>query len=253
VLSFNPANFNGNMAFDTSLSVHITGSATFPDVGSLNNQATVSATVDDNPSDNTAVASIVVQDNPPVASNDGPYGTPFNTPITISAPGVLGNDTDPNGDALTAVLVSGPAHGTLTLSADGSFTYTPAPGYTGSDSFTYKANDGTLDSNVATVSLTVSNSPPVASNDSYSGPSDATLTVIAPGVLANDSDVDGDSLSAVLVSGPAHGTLTLNADGSFSYRPAPGYFGSDSFTYKANDGTFDSNVATVSLTIINAP
>jgi uncharacterized repeat protein (TIGR01451 family) len=201
---------------------------------------------------NVATVFLTVTDQAPVANNDS-YAATENTSLTISAPGVLGNDTDPNGDALTAVLVSGPAHGTLTLSADGSFTYTPAPGYTGSDSFTYKANDGTLDSNVATVSLTVSNSPPVASNDSYSGPSDATLTVIAPGVLANDSDVDGDSLSAVLVSGPAHGTLTLNADGSFSYRPAPGYFGSDSFTYKANDGTFDSNVATVSLTIINAP
>ena len=77
---------------------------------------------------------------------------------------MLGNDTDVDGDTLTAVLVSGPAHGTLTLNADGSFTYTPDANYNGSDSFTYKANDGSADSNVATVSLTVSavNDAPVA-------------------------------------------------------------------------------------------
>ena len=69
------------------------------------------------------------------------------------------------------------------------------------------------------------------------------------GVFANDSDLDGDSLSAVLVSGPAHGTLTLNADGSFIYTARDNYNGSDSFTYKANDGNADTNVSTVSLTI----
>ncbi len=73
------------------------------------------------------------------------------------------------------------------------------------------------------------------------------MTIAAAGVLGNDSDVDGDSLTAVLVSGPAHGTLTLNADGSFTYTPDANYHGSDSFTYKANDGSLDSNVATVSL------
>ena len=100
---------------------------------------------------------------------------------------------------------------------------------------------------MATVTSTVTpvNDAPVAVADSYSTDEDTALTVAAPGVLANDTDVDGDPLTAVMVSDPAHGTLTLNADGSFVYTPAANYNGADSFTYKANDGTADSNVATV--------
>src|SRR6185437_12906686 len=99
---------------------------------------------------------------------------------------------------------SGPAHGALTLNANGSFTYTPAANYNGADSFTYKANDGTADSNVATVSLTVTavNDAPVAGSDSYTTAEDTPLSVAASGVLSNDTDVDGDALHTVLVSGP---------------------------------------------------
>src|SRR5439155_128949 len=158
-----------------------------------------------------------------------------------SAPGVLANDTDPDGDTKTAVLVSGPLHGTLTLNANGSFTYTPAVNYNGPDSFTYKANDGTLTSNVATVAITVVavNNAPDAANDSNTLPYTTLFRASAPGVLANDTDPDGDPKTAVLVSSPSHGTLTLNADGSFTYTPAANYNGPDSFTYKANDGTVD--------------
>ena len=112
--------------------------------------------------------------------------------------GVLANDTDADGNTLTAAVVSGPSHGTLTLNANGSFTYTPAAGYHGADSFTYKANDGAADSNVATVSLTINavNHAPVAVNDSYSLNQDTVLSVAAPGVLANDTDADGNTLTA---------------------------------------------------------
>jgi hypothetical protein len=96
------------------------------------------------------------------------------------------------------------------------------------------------------------NTPPVANNDSYSTTEDATLSVAAPGVLGNDSDAESDPLTAVLVSGPSNGSLTLNADGSFSYTPVANFSGSDSFTYLANDGQADSNVATVSLTVVSA-
>jgi VCBS repeat-containing protein len=155
------------------------------------------------------------------------------------------------GTALTALLVSGPAHGTLTLNGNGSFTYTPDADYNGPDSFTYKVNDGQSDSNVATVSLTVSavNDAPTADADAYAVDEDQSLTIAAPGVLGNDGDVDGDPLGAVLVSGPAHGTVNLHADGSFTYTPNANYHGSDSFTYKANDGQSDSNVATVAITV----
>src|SRR5204862_283771 len=127
------------------------------------------------------------------------------------------------------------------------FSYVPAANYNGPDSFTYKANDGQADSGVATVSITITgvNDAPVAVNDSYITPEDTTLNVLATGVLANDSDVDGDSLNAIVVSPPAHGSLTLNTSGSFSYVPAANYNGPDSFTYKANDGQADSRIATL--------
>src|SRR4029450_6757832 len=113
--------------------------------------------------------------------------------------GVLSNDTDVDANSLTAIQVSGPAHGSLTLNVNGSLTYTPAANYNGPDSFTYKANDGTVDSNVATVSLTVNavNDAPVAVNDSYNTNEDAPLNISAPGVLSNDTDVDGNSLTAI--------------------------------------------------------
>ncbi len=187
---------------------------------------------------------------PPVANNDS-YNTSEDLPLTIAAPGVLVNDTDPNSDPLTAILVSGPSHGSLAFNANGSFTYTPAANYFGPDSFTYKANDGRLDSNIATVSISVNplNDAPVANNDSFSTNEDTPLTAAAPGVLGNDTDVENDPLSAILVSNPSHGTVTLNSNGSFTYAPNSNFNGTDSFTYKANDDSLDSNTATVSITI----
>src|SRR5207253_797573 len=182
-----------------------------------------------------------------------PYTTPEDTTLTVTAPGVLANDTDVDDDPLTAILVDGPAHGTLNLNSDGSFTYTPALNYNGPDSFTYKANDGQADSPTnATVSITVTpvNDAPVAANDdSYTTAEDTQLTVSAEGRRVEEGDVDGDALSAVLVSNPTHGTLTLNGDGSFTYMPALNFNGIDSFTYKASDDQAQSGVATVTITV----
>ncbi len=91
------------------------------------------------------------------------------------------------------------------------------------------------------------NDPPVAVADSYNMNQDTTLNVAAPGVLANDSDSNGDSLTATLVSDVSNGTLVLNADGSFTYEPVPGFIGDDTFTYNASDGTDDSNTVTVTI------
>ena len=163
--------------------------------------------------------------------------------------GVLANDSDPQALALSAILVSGPTNGSLILNTNGSFSYTPNANYFGADSFTYQANDGLANSNVAIVSLTVNALPPVATNDSFSTTVNTPLNVAASGVLGNDSDPQALALSAIPVSGPTNGSLTLNANGSFSYTPNANYFGSDSFTYQANDGLANSTVATVSLTI----
>jgi hypothetical protein len=185
----------------------------------------------------------------PVANNDS-YSTPFNTALVKNAAtGVQANDT---GTSLTTNLVSGPTHGTLTLNGDGSFTYTPVSTYAGADSFTYHNTDGFLRvSNTATVSLTVGNpAAPVANNDSYTTAYQTTLNVSTPGVLTNDTGTG--TLTTALVTGPAHGALIFNSNGSFVYTPNAGYAGADSFTYHTSD-TYGqtSGTATVSLTVGN--
>lgn len=194
----------------------------------------------------------LVENSPPVAQQDS-YSVDWNETLTVSAPGVLGNDIDADGDVMTAVLADGPSHGTLQLSPNGSFTYAPGPDYHGTDSFTYRAFDGTAHSALATVSIAVvpPNLPPSAVGDSYSVSWNRTLQVAAPGVLGNDSDPNGDPLTAVWESGPSHGSLTLHANGSFSYTPTTGFVGSDTFRYRASDGALFSEIATVTIDVVN--
>lgn len=171
--------------------------------------------------------------------------------VTV-ANGVLVNDSDPEGATLTAILVEAPEHGTLSLNSDGSFTYTPVANFSATDAFTYKASDGQRESGSTTVTLLVQGleDAPVGVNDSYGLDQGGVLNVSAAnGVLKNDSDVDADTLTAVLVSNPSNGTLTLNANGSFVYEPADTFVGTDTFTYHANDGFFDSNTVTVTITV----
>jgi cyclophilin family peptidyl-prolyl cis-trans isomerase len=282
--------------------------------------------------------------------------------------GVLQNDADADGDALSAIVVAGPQHGTLTLDSDGGFLYKPEPGYNGSDSFQYKANDGNADSNVATVSVNVipySHAPQgnyrcvgleapnsytlevadfgftdpkdtpadaftrvkivalptagvlaldgapvaagdfvsvediaagklilnytagvphpsfifqvedsgstengganldpepktltfdfaaVAQDDSFSVNENAVLSVNAIlGVLANDSDVDGEQFITSIVASPLHGSLQLQYDGSFVYTPDADFSGIDAFQYQASDGYVLGNVATVTINVV---
>jgi ELWxxDGT repeat protein len=200
---------------------------------------------------NIATVSITVTpvNDPPVAVNDS-YITAEDTALIVPAPGVLGNDSDVEGSILAAILVSGPLHGVLTLSANGSFVYTPSLNFNGADGFTYRATDGSLTSGVVTAVIAVNavNDPPVAANDVYSTEVDTPLTIAAPGVLGNDSDVEGP-LTAAVVTGPVNGTLTLNANGSFTYTPAANFTGTDTFSYAASDGAATSAPATVTLTV----
>jgi hypothetical protein len=194
---------------------------------------------------------IDVQDRAPSAANDA-YTVLHGRLLTVPAAGVLSNDTDPDGDPLSAALVQPPAHGTLTWNGDGSFGYTSDLSFTGYDSFTYAANDGVAQSYPATVTIFVTNTAPTVASRSYSMSHNGTLSVIAPGVLTDDADAEGDALTAVVVSQPAHGTLNLYPDGSFTYVPAFNYAGADSFTFKANDGAWDSNISTITLNITNS-
>jgi VCBS repeat-containing protein len=189
-----------------------------------------------------------------LATNTAPVGAADNYAATkdteLDGASVLANDTDADGDALTAVLVSGPAHGTLSLASNGTFAYTPTSGYSGPDSFTYKASDGVAQSAATTVSINVvdpaSDRAPAGTADAYDVPHAGTLN--AASVLANDSDPDGDALTAVLVSGPAHGTLTFASGGTFTYVADATSVGPDSFTYEATDGLLSSAPVTVTLT-----
>lgn len=184
----------------------------------------------------------------PLAVNDS-YATPVNSALAVVAPGVLGNDQNPLSGTMTAAVVNGPTHGTLTLNSSGSFTYTPAGGYVGADQFTYRASNGT-NSNVATVALEVTPIGPTAVDDSYRTPLETTLTISAPGVLGNDLNPGGDALTATLVDTPTFGSVTLNANGSFSYTPDVEFVVEDSFTYRANNGQ-ESNAATVTIAVTN--
>ena len=138
--------------------------------------------------------------------------------------------------------MSGPANGTLVLNANGTFTYTPNANFNGTDSFVYQVTDGNGGSAQATVDITVNsvNDGPVAVNDSFSTDEDTayTATLNVNDLLLNDSDLDGDSLSVspTPVSGPASGTLVLNADGTFTYTPDANFNGTDSFVYQVTDG-----------------
>jgi WD40 repeat protein len=192
-------------------------------------------------------------DPPPVANNDS-YTLLHDRSLSTDAYyGVLTNDVDNNGLSLSAALVSGPTHGTLQFNTDGSFVYTPNAHWTGTDSFQYYAEDSLSQSNTATVTLTVNDPGTITTQpSSYNVQQGQVLSAdVSTGVLANDSDSDGDSLSANLVSGPSNGTLQFNPDGSFTYTPNAGYVGNDSFSYTATDGVSTSAPTTVSLSVTN--
>lgn len=208
------------------------------------------------PSVNVATITVTVTaaNDPPVAANDA-FTVAAGGTLTIATPGVLGNDSDVDTSpaSLTATRVDTVAHGTLTLDTGGGFTYQPAAGFVGTDTFTYRASDGSAQSNLATVTIIVMKAAvdpaPIAQNDSFSVVTGTPLTIAAPGVLANDTDPDGHPLTAVLVTGPTHGRLDLSANGVFTFTPDSGYAGPDSFTYRATDGAQPSNVATAAITV----
>jgi hypothetical protein len=186
---------------------------------------------------------------PPVASNDN-YTVTQGLVLNVPAPGVLANDT--GGSApLSALLVTGPTHGILNLNTNGGFVYTPTNNFAGTDTFTYRATDGVTNSSPATVTVTVvPEIPPVANNDTYTLTANSTFSVQAPGVLGNDYQTNGNPLTAVLVSGPTNGTLTLTNNGGFTYIPSGGFSGQDGFVYRATDGVANSSNATVTLSVL---
>lgn len=170
----------------------------------------------------------------------------------VPPPGVLGNDLDLDGGA-TAVLDSSPTHGTVTLRSDGGYTYKPNAGYVGTDVFRYHATSRLLSSLSTPVTITITNAVPVAVADAYAATAGEPLVVPAPGVLKNDIDADGDGLAAEVVTGVAHGTLSLSKTGGFTYTAIATFGGVDSFTYRTWDGVAWSAPAAVALTVSLPP
>ncbi len=198
----------------------------------------------------TNCATLTLVNRPPVARDDA-YTTPEDVPLSVAAPGVMVNDSDPDGDAITAMLLTNPTNGTVILNPDGSFRYIPATNFAGLDVFTYKVNDGLLSSLPATVLIKVEPRPdcPIARDDNYTARKNVTLTVTLPGVLANDTDPDNDVLTAVLVAATTNGTLALLPNGSFTYLPNLNFVGVDHFRYQARDASCGSDEALVTITV----
>jgi len=165
---------------------------------------------------------------------------------------VLDNDIDPEGEPLTAALVDGPSHAaSFTLNEDGSYSYTPEPGYVGTDTFTYTASAGGGTSAPILVTITLTNTLPVAESEEPT----IHMGVLLDGtILDNISDADDDPLTTALVTDTEHGILTLNPDGTYTYEPVEGFVGTDSFTFSVADGQIDAEPVegTVTFTITNS-
>ena len=182
--------------------------------------------------------------------NDAPAATSLSLTTnedTVKTGSLAGTDVD--GNTLSFAKVTDPGHGAVVINVQtGAYTYTPAANFNGSDSFSFKVNDGVVDSAAATVSITVNaiNDAPAATSLSLTTNEDTVKT----GSLAG-TDVDGNTLSFAKVTDPGHGTVVVNAQtGAYTYTPAANFNGSDSFTFKVNDGTLDSATATVSINVV---
>ncbi len=191
----------------------------------------------------------------PIANNDT-YETEENEPLMLNAPGLISNDQDMDETDTIAIVVDSinePANGDIQVFPNGAFTYAPPMGWSGTDSFTYRVTDGKDESNDGTVTITVidTNTPPVAADDSGSAGFE-TMTTIE--VLSNDNDDNGDELtvSGVDTTG-TNGTAVITEDNTITFTPASGFSGTTTFTYTNNDGSVDSEPATVTITVEAQP
>ena len=220
-----------------------TDSFTYTIADSLSQTATASVTI-------TVVNAGYTQ--PPFVVDDAVF-TPVDTAVSIP---VLANDLGFSGNPLTATVGNQPRSGVVTDDGTGTFVYTPNAGFVGVDSFTYAAADGVGGSATATVTVNVGRyfNDPLVGRDYYDATKDSPL-VVSPqwGVLSNDFDRDGDSMTAAVTQQPAHGSVVMASDGSFVYTPAAGFLGQDVFSYTATDSTTAASTTTVTITVKVAP
>src|SRR3990167_3610085 len=234
------------------------GSYTYTPPVDFNGSDSVNYTVTDGSATDTGTLNITVSpaNDPPVAVDDAitvAEDTPFTSIVDLDA-----NDTDLDGDALTVVpgTFTTTAGGTIVIAADGSYTYTPPTDYTGADSVNYTVTDGTA-TDVGTLNITVgpANDPPVAVDDAITVAEDTTFTSIVD-LDANDTDLDGDSLTVVpgTFTTTQGGTIVIAANGSYTYTPPVNFNGSDSVNYTVTDGSApDTGTLNITITPANDP
>jgi hypothetical protein len=238
-----------------TLSVDPGGSFTYMPAANSHGVITFTYTISDT-HDAFATATVTVTVN---AVNDLPdgvadsYQTAEDTPLWVDAPGLLENDDDVDGDALSVSAHTQPANGAAAVNPDGSFDYTPDANFFGQDNFNYTVcDDGApqlCDTAAVTITVVAVSDDPTAIDDSYITQEDTPLSIAAPGVLHNDFDADGDPILVESYTQPAHGSLAMSPDGSFTYTPDADYTGQDTFTYTISDGQGGSATATVTISV----
>ncbi|RBQ11287.1 tandem-95 repeat protein, partial [Pedobacter miscanthi] len=210
-------NYNGDDTFTVTVSDGKGGTAT----------VTVPVTI-------TPVNDVPVATAPAITTSED---TPVNGIITAS---------DIDGDALTFAVTTAPAHGTMVINPDGTYTYTPEPNYNGNDTFTVTVSDGKGGTATVTIPVTVTpvNDAPIATAPAITTSED---TPFNGSITA--SDIDGDALSYAVTTAPAHGTVVINADGTYIYTPEPNYNGNDTFTVTVSDGKGGTATVTIPVTV----
>ncbi|MGQ0598680.1 tandem-95 repeat protein, partial [Aquabacterium sp.] len=223
-----------------SVSVNSDGSFSYTPTANFHGSDSFTVTVSDGQG-GTATSTISINVTPlndaPVTSNVNATGAE-DTPITDQVSG-----SDVEGDTLSYAKASDPSHGSVTVQADGSFSYTPTANYNGTDSFTVTVSDGQSGSATSTVSITVTavSDAPVMSTDTLSATAEPSVTWASSALLSGASDPDGGTLGLRIVQGPQHGTLAMAGNGQLTYTAASGYTGTDSFSYEAFDGQLASS------------
>ena len=205
---------------------------------------------DGNGGTDTATVFVLVDGGPPPVASDDSAITPEDTPVVIV---VLTNDTDADGDVLTVTSTTQPTYGTVTNNADGTVTYTPNANYNGTDTFTYTISNNYGGTDIATVTVTVTpvNDDPVANDDYFTIPVDS-VDIHIDELLANNTDVDGDTLIVTSTTQPTYGTLSMN-NGTMTYTPNVGFLGTDTFEYTISDGNGGTDTATVFVLVDGGP
>ncbi|MCY2963257.1 MAG: Ig-like domain-containing protein, partial [Planctomycetota bacterium] len=195
---------------------------------------------------------IIAVENERPLGTDATFSIQRGKTLNVFAGELLRGAIDPDLDSLSVAIVSGTAHGALSVTSSGAFSYTPSPGFAGDDQFVFAVTDGVARSVPLIAHISVENFTPVAHDAEFTTHLNTRLNTPTDRMSSRVVDIDADAVAFTRVSGPSHGTLTLEANGAFTYTPVAGFIGDDSFVYRASDGAATSSDAVVTLRVTNA-